>query len=377
MLPGLKNAELEKCSHCMAGKHPPSRKSELLELVHSDVCGRLKEALGLCFEDKGPSVGEVQTFPCLVERQSGKKVKCIRFDNGGEYCRPFDGIKHEKTPPNTPQLNGLAERMNKTLIERVRCMLSEARLPKHFWGEALYTAVHVINLSPTVVLNIEVPDKIWFGKVRMPIHDLDTIDNNVQNGEQHNYGDQQLGDGFDVPLDDDAEEEQEMSQDENLGDALELPPVQLRRSNRQRQSSTRYTFDEYVTLQMEKNLNVTRSPWRVKKGKRLGNLNCRSMLLCPLPRQRLVLFRTNIGYSVIVRVQFILFQEGSLKLAVRSPDWRLPPHSCEGGDMLGYFWAPNYVDKSPILSSPLGLSYREGFRFGEGGIERVNFSQNE
>ncbi|RDY07894.1 hypothetical protein CR513_07940, partial [Mucuna pruriens] len=71
MLPGLKNVELEKCSYCMTGKyirvsfkkHPPSRKSELLELVHSDVCGSLKEALSLCFEDKGPSVGEVQTIP--------------------------------------------------------------------------------------------------------------------------------------------------------------------------------------------------------------------------------------------------------------------------------------------------------------------------
>ncbi|RDX90785.1 hypothetical protein CR513_27318, partial [Mucuna pruriens] len=71
--------------------------------------------------------------------------------------------------------------------------------------------------------------------VRMPIHDLDTVDNNVQNGEQHNY----LGDGFDVPPNDDVEEEQEMSQDENLGDVPEPPPVQLRRSNRQRQSSTR------------------------------------------------------------------------------------------------------------------------------------------
>ncbi|RDX67589.1 hypothetical protein CR513_53513, partial [Mucuna pruriens] len=75
--------------------------------------------------------------------------------------------------------------------------------------------------------------------VQMPIHDLDTTNNNIQNGEQHNYGGQQLEDEFDVPLDDDAEQEQEMSQDENLGDALELPPVQLRRSNRQRQSSTR------------------------------------------------------------------------------------------------------------------------------------------
>ncbi|RDX86820.1 hypothetical protein CR513_31798, partial [Mucuna pruriens] len=75
-----------------------------------------------------------------------------------------------------------------------------------------------------------------------------TIEDIVQNGEQHNVGDQQLGDGFDVPLDDDAEEEQEMSQDEYLGDTPKPTPVQLRRSNRQRQSSTRYTSKEYVTL---------------------------------------------------------------------------------------------------------------------------------
>nr|KYP70934.1 Retrovirus-related Pol polyprotein from transposon TNT 1-94 [Cajanus cajan] len=54
--------------------------------------------------------------------------------------------------------------MNRTLLERVRCMLSDANLPKHFWGEALYTALHVINLTPTVILDSEVPDKIWFGK---------------------------------------------------------------------------------------------------------------------------------------------------------------------------------------------------------------------
>jgi len=43
-------------------------------------------------------------------------------------------------------------------------MLSEAKLPKHFLGEALYTTVHVINLSPAVALNGEVPYKIWFSK---------------------------------------------------------------------------------------------------------------------------------------------------------------------------------------------------------------------
>nr|KYP45301.1 Retrovirus-related Pol polyprotein from transposon TNT 1-94 [Cajanus cajan] len=54
--------------------------------------------------------------------------------------------------------------MNRTLLERMRCMLSDAKLPKHFWGEALYTAVHVINLTLSVILDSEVPDKIWFGK---------------------------------------------------------------------------------------------------------------------------------------------------------------------------------------------------------------------
>lgn len=43
-------------------------------------------------------------------------------------------------------------------------MLSEARLPKYFWGEALLTAAHVINLSPAVVLDGEVPNRVWYDK---------------------------------------------------------------------------------------------------------------------------------------------------------------------------------------------------------------------
>lgn len=43
-------------------------------------------------------------------------------------------------------------------------MLFEAKLPNHYWGETLYTTVHFLNLTPIVALNIEVLDKIWFGK---------------------------------------------------------------------------------------------------------------------------------------------------------------------------------------------------------------------
>ncbi|RDX94958.1 hypothetical protein CR513_22583, partial [Mucuna pruriens] len=187
MLPRLKNAELEKCSHCMAGKqtrvsfkkHPPSRKSKLLELVHSDVYDPLKVksfSSALYFvtfiddcskkfwvyvlKTKDQVLEKFEQFQALVERQSSKKMKYIRSDNGGEYYGSFDGIRQEKTPPKTPHLNGLVEKMNRTLIERVRCMFSEARLPKHFWGETLCTTMHVINLNPVDALNNEVPDKI-------------------------------------------------------------------------------------------------------------------------------------------------------------------------------------------------------------------------
>jgi len=117
MLPGLKNADLEKCSHCMVGKqtrvsfkkHPSSKKFELFELVHLDICGPLKvKSFGdalyfVTFIDdcsrklrvyilktKNQVLQKFKEFHVLVERQSSKKLKRIRTDNGGEYCGPFD-----------------------------------------------------------------------------------------------------------------------------------------------------------------------------------------------------------------------------------------------------------------------------------------------
>jgi len=77
-------------------------------------------------------------FQARVERETGRKLKVVRADNGGEYRGPFEsycksqGIKLEKTVPKTPQLNGVAERMNKTIEERIQCMLSHAKLSKSF-----------------------------------------------------------------------------------------------------------------------------------------------------------------------------------------------------------------------------------------------------
>ena len=61
-----------------------------------------------------------------------------------EYCSKH-GIKHKKTVPGTPQHNGVVERMNRTIVEKVRRMLKLPKLPKSFWGEVVNTAVRAGN----------------------------------------------------------------------------------------------------------------------------------------------------------------------------------------------------------------------------------------
>ncbi|CAH9070529.1 unnamed protein product [Cuscuta europaea] len=51
--------------------------------------------------------------------------------------------------------------MNRTIVEKVRCMLSTAKLPKPFWGEVVLTTCYLINMSPSVPLNFEVAEKKW------------------------------------------------------------------------------------------------------------------------------------------------------------------------------------------------------------------------
>jgi len=80
-----------------------------------------------------------QEWKALVEKLSGRKVKTLRSDNGGEYTSTEftlyltkEGIKHELKTPHTPQQNGVAEQLNHTLIEGVHTMLFDSKLPHRF-----------------------------------------------------------------------------------------------------------------------------------------------------------------------------------------------------------------------------------------------------
>ena len=106
----------------------------------------------------------------MIERQTEKKVKVLRTDNGGEFCSDaFDdycrkeGIVRHHTIPHTPQQNGVAERMNRTIISKARCMLSNARMSKYFCAVAANTACYLINKSPSIPLNKKTPIAVWSG----------------------------------------------------------------------------------------------------------------------------------------------------------------------------------------------------------------------
>ena len=64
------------------------------------------------------------------------------------YCVQ-KGISYHLTVPRTPQLNGVSERMVRTITEKARAIICGASLQKLFWGEAVLTATYLINLTPT------------------------------------------------------------------------------------------------------------------------------------------------------------------------------------------------------------------------------------
>jgi hypothetical protein len=87
-----------------------------------------------------------------AQRSHGQEIMAVRMDNGSEFknytMQDFvedEGIKHQFSTPYTPQMNGVVERKNRTIIVMARTMLDEFKSPHTFWGEAIATAVHASN----------------------------------------------------------------------------------------------------------------------------------------------------------------------------------------------------------------------------------------
>ncbi|KAK8600822.1 hypothetical protein V6N12_050670 [Hibiscus sabdariffa] len=165
------------------------RASDLLGLIHSDVCGPMNtQARGgyqyfITFTDdfsrygyiylmrhKSEALEKFKEFKNEVQNQHGKSIKALRSDRGGEYLsQDFDellkecGIVSQLTPPGTPQWNGVSERRNRTLLDMVRSMMSHTDLPTSFWGYALETTAFTLNRVPSKSVQ-KTPHEMWTGR---------------------------------------------------------------------------------------------------------------------------------------------------------------------------------------------------------------------
>ena len=177
-LPPDAKLDVEKCTDCSSGKQARDSFQGRIDkavkkgdIIHSDVVGPLPQSVSgaryfVTFIDeftrfvtatpiktKSMVLESFKGFQIMFEKQFECTIKCVHSDNGGEYT-PVEkfakqaGIAVTRSAPYTPQSNGVAERMNRTLIESVRTTLLQSGLPKSFWAEALANAIAVKNRIP-------------------------------------------------------------------------------------------------------------------------------------------------------------------------------------------------------------------------------------
>lgn len=189
--------DLKFCESCALGKaHKQSfQKAKhttkgILDYEHSDLWGSpsTPESLGgfryfVSFIDdfskkvwvyflksKDEAFDKFSEWKLEVENQTGKKLKYLETDNGLEfYNYKFDRlckdtcVKRHQTCTYTLQQNGVSERMNSTIMDKVRSMLSETGLQPEFWAEATSTAVYLINRTPGSSIDFKLPEERWTG----------------------------------------------------------------------------------------------------------------------------------------------------------------------------------------------------------------------
>lgn len=196
-LPRIEHVE-QLCDGCIISKHRRSpfpmrtvyRATDRLDLVHGDLCGPIspvtpggKSYFLLLVDDhsrymwlvlltrKGDAVKAIKHFQASAEAESDRKLRKFRINNGGEftsvefanYCADH-GVGRHFSVPYSPQQNGVVERRNQTILATARSLLKAKGMPARFWGEAVTTAVFLLNRAPTKSLENRTPYEAWFGK---------------------------------------------------------------------------------------------------------------------------------------------------------------------------------------------------------------------
>ena len=166
------------------------KSNEILGLIHTDLCdfkatpsrgGKnyyisfIDEYSKYCYiylvNTKDEALNSFKNYKAEVENQLDKKIKVLRSDRGGEYeSKDFaefcslHGIVHQTTAPYSPQMNGVAERKNRTLKNMINSMLFTSGAPHSLWGDACLAANAILNRIPHKKSD-KSPYQLWKGRL--------------------------------------------------------------------------------------------------------------------------------------------------------------------------------------------------------------------
>ena len=167
------------------------RETKVGELTHTDLWGKYdKRSINsnqyyiLLIDDaarhisieflktKDQAAQKIKQYMAYLKAR-GASPCAIRMDRGMEFLNEnlqtwchSEGIEMQLTVPYSPSQNGVAERMNRTLVELVRVMLTDSKLPEFLWEPAVAHAAYLRNMSYTSLprLGNRTPYQVWYGK---------------------------------------------------------------------------------------------------------------------------------------------------------------------------------------------------------------------
>ena len=187
----INNEKEETCEACILGKHArspfssqsESRASKIGEIRVSDICGPMptptfdgfkylitftddysRYTRGFLIKHKNEALDCWKIYTNRIKNITGRWPDTIRSDNGRKYKnKEFEkfleeiGTERQLTTPHTPQQNGISERLNRTILGRLRAMLFDAKAPAYLWGEAARTVIHINNRIISKATNDKTP----------------------------------------------------------------------------------------------------------------------------------------------------------------------------------------------------------------------------
>jgi hypothetical protein len=126
----------------------------------------------VCFlKNKSEAFENFKIYKEMVENEMDSKIKCLRFDNGGEFTSKelmdyysSHGMKRQFSVARTPQQNGVVERKNRTIQKMVRTMLMDSNLTDIFWTQETHTIGHIQNKVMLRNNTDKTPYELWKGR---------------------------------------------------------------------------------------------------------------------------------------------------------------------------------------------------------------------